>query len=116
MHLNHVNQAGHESGHGTKHDYEALTDAGRLIGLWLAAVRKAGVEKSTYVLITADHGGVGKKHGGPELEIRWIITRPAVAKREIRALLNKYDTAAAVAAILNLKSPALDSAVDYVEC
>ena len=62
------------------------------------------------LLVTADHGGVGKKHGGDtmaELEIPWIVHGYGVAAgKEIGTPVNTYDTAATVAYLLGLKPPA----------
>src|SRR5947199_228409 len=64
IHLDHVDDAGHNKGHGTPEYYAAVAEADRLIGLVLQAVKDAGIAESTIVLVTSDHGGVGKKHGG----------------------------------------------------
>ncbi len=61
------------------------------------------------VLITADHGGINKGHGGEtmaELEIPWIIHGPGVAPgREITMPVNTFDSAATVAYIFGLTPP-----------
>ena len=63
----------------------------------------------TVLLVTADHGGKGKKHGGAtmeEIEIPWILHGPGVAAgKEITAPVNTYDTAATVAHVFGLKPP-----------
>ena len=65
----------------------------------------------TLVLITADHGGIGAKHGGPtlaELEIPWILHGPGIASgKEIRTPVNTYDTAATLAYVFGLKPPSV---------
>ena len=59
--------------------------------------------------VTADHGGVGKKHGQAtmaEIEIPWIIAGPGIAAgQEITAPVNTFDTAATLAHILGVKPP-----------
>ena len=61
------------------------------------------------MLLTADHGGVGKKHGGntmAELEIPWVVQGPGVSRgHEIAAPVNTFDTAATIASVLGLKQP-----------
>lgn len=110
IHLDHVDHAGHSFGHGTKEYYESVEVADLEIGQVQQAVADAGLADSTTILVTADHGGVGKKHGGAtlaELEIPWILTGPGVAKdRELKTAVNTYDTAVTVAHILKLKPPA----------
>jgi Protein of unknown function (DUF1559) len=63
----------------------------------------------TVVLVTADHGGMGKGHGGAtmaELEIPWILHGPGVATgKELTTFVSTYDTAATIAYIFGLKTP-----------
>ncbi len=107
VHLDHVDHAGHESGHGTSKYYEAVAKADALAARMLAAIREAGIADSTVVLVTADHGGVGKGHGGStmaEIEIPWILAGPGVAAgRELKTPVRTYDTAATIAYILGIK-------------
>ncbi len=110
IHLDHVDHAGHEKGHGTLDYYQSVEEADRLIGLVLTAIEEAGMTKSTAVLVTSDHGGVGKKHGGntmAELEIPWLLAGPGVKRAKVlEGPVNTYDTAATVAYLLGLKPPA----------
>jgi predicted AlkP superfamily pyrophosphatase or phosphodiesterase len=109
IHLDHVDHAGHTHGHGTPEYYESVAEADRLIGLILEGIEDAGIAGKTVVLITADHGGKGKGHGGTtmaELEIPWILHGPGVAAgKELTAPVSTYDTAATVAYIFGLEAP-----------
>ncbi|QEH37157.1 Choline-sulfatase [Aquisphaera giovannonii] len=109
IHLDHVDHAGHHDGHGTPQYYAAVAEADRLIGEVLRALERAGMAGDTLVLITADHGGKGKGHGGNtmgELEIPWIVAGPGVARgKEIGSPVNTFDTAATVAAVLGINPP-----------
>ncbi len=109
IHLDHVDHAGHEIGHGTPEYYAAVEKADGLIGEVIAALRSAGLWEATILLVTADHGGVGKKHGGAtmaEIEIPWILHGPGVARgKELMDPVNTYDTAATVAHIFKLQTP-----------
>jgi predicted AlkP superfamily pyrophosphatase or phosphodiesterase len=109
VHLDHVDHAGHEFGHGTPEYYAAVKVADKLIGEMLTAIEQAGLRESTVVLITADHGGVGKGHGGatmPEIEIPWIISGPDIQRGyEIKSPVNTFDTAATIALLLRVKTP-----------
>jgi arylsulfatase A-like enzyme len=73
-------------------------------------LRASGMLESTIVILTSDHGGVGKNHGGTsmtELEIPWMIRGPGVlAGKEIQAPINTFDTASTIAYIFGLKQPA----------
>ncbi|MDX2039140.1 MAG: alkaline phosphatase [Isosphaeraceae bacterium] len=110
VHLDHVDGAGHEHGHGSPQYYASVEEADRLIGEILAAIEKAGIADDTLVIVTSDHGGLGKKHGGAtmvEIEIPWIAKGPGIAVgKTIDAPINTYDTAATVAHALGLERPA----------
>ncbi len=109
IHLDHVDDAGHEFGHGTPRYDSAVEEADRLIGLVMAALRDSGMADRSLVLVTSDHGGKGKAHGGStmdEIEIPWIIHGRGVRPgRELPATVNTYDTAATVAHALGLTPP-----------
>jgi predicted AlkP superfamily pyrophosphatase or phosphodiesterase len=109
IHLDHVDGAGHDHGHGTPQYYQAVAEADRLIGLVLKGLEDAGIGGKTVVLVTADHGGKGKGHGGAtmaELEIPWILHGPSVtAGKELTTPVSTYDTAATIAYIFGLESP-----------
>ncbi len=80
-----------------------------MIGKILDALKDAGIADTSLVLITSDHGGKGKGHGGStmeEIEIPWILHGRGVAPgRELSAMVNTYDTAATVAYALGLAPP-----------
>lgn len=107
IHLDHVDHAGHHYGHGTPEYYDSVVVADRLIGEAVDGLRAAGMLDDTAVIVTSDHGGVGKGHGGAtlaEVEIPWIIAGPGI--REGHALtkpINTYDTAVTAAWLLGLK-------------
>lgn len=65
--------------------------------------------EKTIIIITSDHGGVGKGHGGAtmaEVEIPWIIKGPGILPaKELNKFVNIYDTAATVAYIFGLTPP-----------
>ena len=65
--------------------------------------------EQTVLIVTSDHGGVGKGHGGAtmaEIEIPWIIAGPGVTPaKELTSFVNIYDTAATVAHVFGLTAP-----------
>ncbi len=78
----HYDHAGHQYAHGSPAYFAAVAEADRLAGEVLAALDEAGLSRQTIVLVTADHGGKGKDHGGAtmaEIEIPWIIRGPESA-------------------------------------
>jgi predicted AlkP superfamily pyrophosphatase or phosphodiesterase len=109
IHLDHVDHAGHKFGHGSPEYIAAVELADALTGQLLEALDQAGMRTHTILLLTADHGGVGRKHGGAtmaEIEIPWIIAGPGVAAgRELRKPVNTYDTAPTLAHVLGLTPP-----------
>ena len=110
LHFDHVDHAGHQHGHGSPEYYKAVEEADKLVAQVIDGLKAAGMLERTIILISADHGGVGKSYGGAtlsEIEIPWIIWGPGVAKgREIKTPANTFDTAATVARIFGLIPPA----------
>ena len=109
VHFDHVDHAGHHDGHGTPQYYAAVAKADSLIGAVLKAIKEAGMDKNTLVIVTADHGGMGKGHGGPtpeEAEIAMILHGKDIKKGyTIQQQVYTYDLAATVAFALNLTQP-----------
>jgi predicted AlkP superfamily pyrophosphatase or phosphodiesterase len=109
VHLDHVDHAGHEIGWRTPEYNAAVAKADRLIGQMLDALKAAGIQDKTIVLVTADHGGKNKSHGGStmdEIEIPWIIAGPGIAAgKEITTPVDTYQTAATIAYVFGLKPP-----------
>jgi predicted AlkP superfamily pyrophosphatase or phosphodiesterase len=109
IHLDHVDDAGHSHGHGTPQYLSAVEEADRLIGLVLRGLDEAAIADRSVVLVTSDHGGVGKGHGGStmaEIEIPWILFgRGVAAGKELATPVNTFDTAATVAYIFGLEAP-----------
>lgn len=109
VHLDHVDHAGHAHGHGSRRYYEAVAKADALIDDIRQATVEAGIADRTVILVTSDHGGVGKGHGGEslaELEIPWIAYGPAVKPGlQLDLPINTFDTAATAAWLLGAKIP-----------
>lgn len=109
VHLDHVDHAGHQSGWLSPEYLKAVEHADELIGQMRRAIADTGIADKTILLVTADHGGIKKGHGGntmEELEIPWIIVGPGVRRgHEITAPVNQYDTAATLAHIFGVKPP-----------
>ncbi|AQR61309.1 phosphodiesterase [Brevundimonas sp. LM2] len=109
VHLDHVDHAGHEFGHGTPDYYASVSKADALIGAIRQAVVDAGIADDTVILVTSDHGGVGKGHGGEslaELEIPWIASGQGVAAgQQLNLPINTFDTPATAAWLLGVEIP-----------
>jgi predicted AlkP superfamily pyrophosphatase or phosphodiesterase len=109
IHFDDVDHAGHEFGWKTPEYFKAVELIDGLIGQVIAALERAAIRERTIVLVTADHGGLNKKHGGAtmdEIEIPWIIAGPGVrAGHAIQSPVNTYDTAATLAMIFDIQAP-----------
>ena len=109
IHLSEPDGVGHNIGHRTPEYYEELKRVDRRIGTIVQSVKDAGIEKETIIIISADHGGKGKGHGGKSLDevlIPWIMNGPKVRSgNEITDVIITYDTAATLAYIFGLKIP-----------
>lgn len=109
IHLSEPDGVGHNIGHRTPEYYEELKRVDHRIGTIVQSVKDAGIEKETIIIISADHGGKGKGHGGKSLDevlIPWIINGPKVRSgNEIKDVIITYDTAATLAYIFGLKVP-----------
>jgi len=109
IHLDHVDHVGHDKGHGTPEYYKSVEEADAYIGQVVDTLEKAGIRGTTTILVTADHGGVGKGHGGDsraEVEIPWILQGAGVKTgHHVETPVFTYDTAATIAHLLGLTPP-----------
>ena len=109
IHIDEPDGVGHKIGHRTPEYYEKLKVVDGYLGQIFQAVKDAGIEKETVILITADHGGTGKGHGGKtmdEVEIPWVIFGKGIkANYPIKGVVANFDTAPTLARILKLKTP-----------
>ncbi|MBC9797761.1 alkaline phosphatase [Sinomicrobium weinanense] len=109
VHFDEPDVTGHNIGHDTPEYYAQLKKVDTRLGKIRAAIKEAGMEKETIVIVSADHGGIDKGHGGKtltEVEILWIIAGPGIAKgKTLENTIITYDTAATIAWILGLKTP-----------
>jgi predicted AlkP superfamily pyrophosphatase or phosphodiesterase len=106
IHFDNVDYAGHRYGHGTRAYYRAVDVVDQQIGQMLKVLQTSKIMERTIILVTSDHGGVGRRHGNSskaELEIPWLIFgRDVKAGYEIRASVNTYDTALTIEYILGM--------------
>ncbi|RFS24841.1 alkaline phosphatase [Chitinophaga silvatica] len=111
IHFDEPDGTGHNIGHNTPEYYNQVHINDIRLGEIFQAVKDAGMWNNTIILLTADHGGIKKGHGGKtmeEMQIPWIIRGPGIAKNhEIKNSVVTYDTAATLAWIFGLKTPAV---------
>ena len=110
VHLPYVDGAGHSKGWGSDEQIKAIERADAALGVLLAAVEKAGKTGSTYVILSADHGGAGITHGPDDSRSRhipWVIVGPGVRKnfdltRVEPLVVDTYDTFATACELLKI--------------
>lgn len=100
---------GHADGHDTPAYYQVLTKLDGYIGQIVAAVKEAGMLDDTVFIITADHGGINKGHGGKtmeEMETAFIISGKNIKKGyNFTESMMQFDVAPTIAWIFNLQQP-----------
>ncbi len=107
--LNDVDETGHKYGHGTAKYYEAVEEADKVVGKIINAVKKSRMADNTAIIIIADHGGIGKGHGGTtpqEVNVPFIITGPGIKKGyKLKNDPQNYDITVTEAKMLGLQVP-----------
>lgn len=107
--LNEPDEVGHAIGHDTPAYYDSLKVIDKAIGKVVQATKDAGIYNETIFILTTDHGGVGRGHGGRSLleyEGPYIICGKNVKKLgEFKESMMQYDIAATTAYIFGLKTP-----------
>ncbi|MDD2762431.1 MAG: ectonucleotide pyrophosphatase/phosphodiesterase [Opitutaceae bacterium] len=114
IHFPGVDGAGHAHGWGSPEQLSAITALDRHLGVVLAALEQAALRASTAIIISADHGGAGLKHGpddAPSRHIPWIVVGPGVRHgfdltRIGKLQVNTEDTCATACWLLGLERPA----------
>ena len=100
---------GHADGHDTPEYYNMLKVLDGYIAQIVEAVKNAGMLDDTILIVTSDHGGINKGHGGKtmqEMETAFIISGKGIKKGyEFSESMMQFDTAATIAHIFNLKQP-----------
>jgi predicted AlkP superfamily pyrophosphatase or phosphodiesterase len=111
VHFSDPDEYGHASGWMSKEYLKGAKQSDKCLATLLAAVDASGLGASTLVIVTADHGGHGKKHSGGhaevDREIPWIVRGPGVAPgMRLDTPILTVDTAATTLAALRLPLPA----------
>ena len=110
MHLAGPDLAGHASGWGSPEQLAAAATSDRALGQVLEALAGAPPGDSTLIIVSADHGGAGKTHGGTDARshyVPWIAASPGVRRafdltREPKLEVRTEDTFATACAWLGL--------------
>lgn len=104
-----LDHTGHHDGHDTPAYYQKLEELDTYVGRIVEAIKKAGIYDNTIIMLTADHGGIQKGHGGKtlqEMEIPFIIAGKNVKQSgEFEECMMQFDTASTIAYIFGLTQP-----------
>lgn len=100
---------GHADGHDTPAYYAKLKELDGYIGQIVDAIKAAGIYDNSIIIITADHGGINKEHGGKtmqEMETPFIIAGKNIKKGgAFEESMMQFDCASTIAYIFGLKQP-----------
>jgi len=102
-------EVGHKYGWGSPEYYQCIQDCDKSIGMILQALKDAGIYDDTIVVVSSDHGGIDRGHGGftlMELETPFIVYGKHVKKGyAFEETMMQYDMTATFAHIFGLKTP-----------
>ena len=111
VHFSDVDGVGHNIGHNIPEYYKQVKVLDGYVKQILDAIKEAGIMDETVVMLSSDHGGINKGHGGKtlmEVEIPWIVYGKAVKQKgEVAQSIVTYDTGATIAYLFGLKQPQL---------
>lgn len=104
--LDHI---GHKDGHDTPAYYTKLTELDSYVARIVQAVKVAGLLDDTIFILTSDHGGINRGHGGKtmqEMQSPFIISGKNVkVGLEFHESMMQYDIASTIAYILGVNQP-----------
>ena len=100
---------GHSAGFESKEYYQSLKELDKCLAAIVQATKDAGIYDKTIFIVTSDHGGKDKGHGGKtllEMETPFIVSGCNIKKGyEINEFMMQYDIAATIAYVFNLETP-----------
>ena len=109
IHLPDVDSAGHAAGWMSMGQLVAVAHTDNLIGEIVAALEAGGYQDRTLLIITADHGGSGRRHGSNAPEdttVPWLAVGPGTpAGLVLEDGIVAYDTAATILQAFGLPIP-----------
>lgn len=107
--IDNPDHVGHAEGHDTPGYYTTMTELDGYVGQIIEAVKEAGMLDETIFIVTSDHGGINKGHGGKtmqEMETPFIISGKNINQGHlITESMMQFDVASTIARIFNLKQP-----------
>lgn len=101
--------AGHTKGWMSEDYVRACQKIDSLVGVVVNCVDNQLDPKSTAIIYTSDHGGIGTGHGGKtmnEMQVPYVMVgRGIPMDHKIPSIVMKYDNAPTIADMLRVKSP-----------
>jgi predicted AlkP superfamily pyrophosphatase or phosphodiesterase len=98
---------GHSSGYYSPEYYAKMEDLDACLGQIVAAIKEAGIYDDSIIIVTADHGGNGRSHGGRsllEMGTPFIVAGKNIAKKgDLGMPMMQYDLAHTVAEMFALE-------------
>lgn len=109
LYYDELDAAGHGTGWGSDTYYSVLEELDACIGQLMDGLREAGIWDDTLLVLSSDHGGKDRGHGGftiEELEAPFIVYgKPVKSTGAITRTMMQYDVAANFAYMLGLDIP-----------
>ncbi len=116
----HPDCEGHGDGWDTESYHRELRFLDGEVARILQAVKDAGIWENTTIIVTSDHGGIEKGHGGitpPEYETPFVIAGKGIRRGgEFTESMMQYDVAATIAALFRLQQPQVWVGRPMVQC
>lgn len=107
IHLEEPDIVGHNLGHDSEGYYKELKNVDKRVGAIIDAVKEAGIENETIIMVVADHGGINTGHGGKdmmEVATPMVVKGPGIkANHEVSGQIMGFDYGITIARILNIK-------------
>jgi predicted AlkP superfamily pyrophosphatase or phosphodiesterase len=109
VYFSNPDEAGHQYGWCSKEYYAACDTIDAYIGAVVKAIRGTYNMNKTAIVLSSDHGGINKGHGGKtmvEMQTPLIIVGGKLpANHQMKFPVMRYDTAVSIADLLRLKVP-----------
>ena len=104
-----LDETGHKKGWNKPAYYEFEKTLDTCVYNIVQATKDAGIYDDTVFILTSDHGGIDKGHGGKtldEMQSPFIVCGKGIKKNhEITDAMMQYDVAATIAYLLGLEAP-----------
>ncbi len=112
LHFDYVDIFGHIFGYGSRPYNWMVKRADSKVEEFINVLKEEDIYQNTVLIVTSDHGGFGKSHGGDTPEERstfFVIRGPDIAKNQrIQRKVRIFDIMPTIAYFLKLKNKKID--------